>query len=453
MWSNLYGYVEMSLKYIFVFSNEQKTNEENFLIFENPEDAGMTYLLNQHEATKTKLALPYETQKRIYFEKKEVDYETIYDHVHYHSNIAGIRRIIYRTYHDIIRENADVRFEVVHVPFTILLYQKVMKYSQRDVDPNMNTEEVCTLLTHFALFDEYVKESISYIICMHLIKNPKLLHNIRNYRDKPNENQYTPSVRSLSLLIFGNSNVSILFRKVVKSYVEFSLSDNKGNSAQIRKERENNQFYVYNIYPNHFTLEFLFDKLDIEFEWLQNNMNILDEKFDKSVCGSPYSVFIYRKSSTYEPREAIDKLMQDLKMVIASKFITGNNISELTLEFKGIYTGVDLSCLNKIKASIRADCKYCTLDFIRSIPENIKIEMRIAENMSADALNNIPKNVVKISFTSVNFTENMIFPEHIENIIVSKCDSNPNVILTINKMCRNVEISQTRAKPCVSVYY
>ncbi|ELQ75994.1 putative LRR containing protein [Trachipleistophora hominis] len=282
----------MGLKYIFVFTNEQGTNEVDFLLFENPGDAEMSYLLNSHEMVNSKLSLSHETVKYVYYEKTEMNYRTIYDNVHYHSHIAGIRRIIYRIYHDVIRENADVRFEVVHVPFTMLLYQKVMKCLQQDVIPDINTKEACTLLTHFALFDEYVKESIAYVICVYLLANTELFHDIRDYRENPDDNQYALSTRRLYQLIFSDSKASIQFRKAVKSYARFSLFDKDGNSAQIYNASDNRRFHRYNIDICNFSLDFLLDRLDIDFRWLEKNMKILDEKFNVGTRDSPYSVYI-----------------------------------------------------------------------------------------------------------------------------------------------------------------
>ncbi|ELA45739.1 hypothetical protein VCUG_02774, partial [Vavraia culicis subsp. floridensis] len=126
---NLYGYVEASLKYILVFKNEQ---DKDFLIVENPADIGMSGLLRIHEEKKTMQSLPHEIRSTRFPDRGTVNKRFDYDDKYHYSHIAGIKRISYGTYHDVIKENPDIEFEVINVIISILSYQKIMKLSQRD---------------------------------------------------------------------------------------------------------------------------------------------------------------------------------------------------------------------------------------------------------------------------------------------------------------------------------
>ncbi|ELA45860.1 hypothetical protein VCUG_02650 [Vavraia culicis subsp. floridensis] len=114
---NLYGYVEASLKYILVFKNEQ---DKDFLIFENPADIGMPDLLNAHEKEKMIQSLPHEIRSTRFPDRDTVNTRFDYDDRYYHSHIAGIKRISYGTYHDVIKENPDIEFEVINVSISVL---------------------------------------------------------------------------------------------------------------------------------------------------------------------------------------------------------------------------------------------------------------------------------------------------------------------------------------------
>ncbi|ELA45755.1 hypothetical protein VCUG_02758, partial [Vavraia culicis subsp. floridensis] len=122
------------------------------------------------------------------------------------SHIAGIKRISYGTYHDVIKENPDVEFKVTSAEISILSYQKIMKLSQRDNDeedvPTFDTDEICALVKSLSLFDEYGRGAIACAVCVHLLNNPELLQKMKNYKNDPNNGQYNESTMLLSKYIF-----------------------------------------------------------------------------------------------------------------------------------------------------------------------------------------------------------------------------------------------------------
>ncbi|ELQ75194.1 putative LRR containing protein [Trachipleistophora hominis] len=446
MWSNLHGYIEMSLKYIFVFINEEKTYGEDFLIFENPEDAGMSGLLNSHEDAETKQTLSHETERRVYSNIKYVNEEISYNRAYYHDHIAGIRRIIYNTYHDVIKENVDTKFEVIHIPFTMSLYRKIMNLAQNGDDvPDLNTEEVCILLTHLSLFDEYAKASIAYAVCMHLLKNTELFNYVKNYTNT-NDNRSDSPLKYLSLFLFSKNDVSTQLKKTIKSYINFALWDKYENPSKIYSKSKIYCYHSCNIDPGNFSLAFFFDRLVITYQWLEKNQTILDTKFKESLGDSHYSVYIHNFSLENRDANIVDITMNNLKIVTTSKFLTSENIDELTLEFTNLSNRMDLSCLSKIKASIFVICDFCSLDFIRSIPEYIKVSMRVIDDQPVHILNNIPENVVEITFRSVNFHESIVFPSHIRRITLHWCNVDPYACFTINEECQNIEIFRTQVQ-------
>ncbi|ELA47901.1 hypothetical protein VCUG_00621 [Vavraia culicis subsp. floridensis] len=448
---NLYGYVEASLKYILVFKNEQ---DKDFLIFENPADIGMSGLLNAHERDKMMQSLPHEIRSTCFLGRDTVNKSFDYDDSTYHSHIAGIKRISYGTYHDVIKENPDIKFVVINVPISILLYQKIMKLSQnssfdKDV-PTFDTDEICALVKYLSLFDEYGRGAIACAVCMHLLNNPELLQEMKNYNHDPNNGQYNESTMLLSKYIFGSSDIATQLRKSIKSYVILALKDKDKNRASISGKSKFYGYHYRTVNSHKFTLAFLFYKLDMNYKWLLNNKEILDSEFNVSNSDSPYTVSIYGLKSHGDLEN--ETLKRTLEAVTTSKFLTGTNVDSLTLEFNSIHTNVDLSCLNNIKAPITVVCNRCSLNFIQSIPEHVKVAVYTEENIPNDAFNNIFKNVVKFEFLSLEIRENIVFPDHVESIEIDNCNVNKDVTLMINGKCEYVEIYNTPVKivlPCV----
>ncbi|ELA46577.1 hypothetical protein VCUG_01955 [Vavraia culicis subsp. floridensis] len=442
---NLYGYVEASLKYILVFKNEQ---DKDFLIVENPADIGMSGLLRIHEEKKTMQSLPHEIKSTRFLGRDMINKRFDYDDKYHYSHIAGIKRISYGTYHDVIKENPDIEFEVINVIISILSYQKIMKLSQKsgyneDV-PTFDTDEICALVESLSFFDEYRRGAIACAVCMHLLNNPELLQEMKNYNHDPNNGQYNKSTMLLSKYIFGSSDIATQLRKSIKSYVVFMLKDGNGNRAEIYGKSKVRGYYYRTIDSHKFTLAFLFDKLNIYYKMLLNNKEILDGEFNDINSDSSYTVSIYDLKSSFDHKN--ETLMRTLEAVTTSKFLTGTNVDSLTLKFHGIRTNVDLSCLNNIKAPVTVISKYCSDDLIQSIPEHVKVAIFITENILDDAFNNIVKNVVKFEFLSLEIRENIVFPDHIESIEIFSCNAHKDVTLMINEKCEHVSIIYTIVK-------
>ncbi|ELA46425.1 hypothetical protein VCUG_02103 [Vavraia culicis subsp. floridensis] len=388
---NLYGYVEASLKYILVFKNEHDASGQNFLIVENPADIGMSGLPNAYEKKKMVQPLPHEIRRTRFPERNMVNKRFDYDDSTYHSHIAGIKRISYGTYRDVIEKNPDIDFKVINVPISILSYQKIMKLSQRDKYngdvPIFDTDEICALVKSLSFFDEYGRGAIACAACMHLLNNPELLQEMKNYNHDPNNGQYNESTMLLSKYIFGSSDIATQLRKSIKSYVILALEDKDKNWAEIYGKSKVRCYHYRTIDSHKFTLAFLFDTLYTGYKWLLNNKEILDSEFNVSSSDSPYTVSIYGLKSHGDFEN--DTLKRTLEAVTTSKFLTGTNVDSLTLEFNSIHTNVDLSCLNNIKAPVTVVCIRCSLTFIQSIPERLKVAVLITENIPDDAFNNI----------------------------------------------------------------
>ena len=144
--------------------------------------------------------------------------------VDHHNHISGIKKTLHKSYHDIIRENSNITFEVVHAPISILLYKKLLGLSSNDVD-DYNTDEICAVLKHISLFDEYIKGSIAYEVFKYLQDNQKLFEDIASCRDSPDDIWYTSQIKLLNTCIFGSGTEAFQFRQAVQSYISIRLTD------------------------------------------------------------------------------------------------------------------------------------------------------------------------------------------------------------------------------------
>ncbi|ELQ76703.1 putative LRR containing protein [Trachipleistophora hominis] len=198
------------------------------------------------------------------------------------------------------------------------------------------------------------------------------------------------------------------------------------------------QSSILSVDQNGFALAFFFDKLEIDTEWLINNKDTLDTVFTDSMVASLYSVTIKNPKNVCENTNMVNILEELLNTIATSKFLTGKNVSELTLELNGIYTEVNMSCLKSVNAPITVSCTRFSLEFLTSIPSFIKIRANIDECLSIELFNAFPKNVVHISYNKGNLHANMTIPDHVESVHIELGGWGPDETLTLSQNCKTL---------------
>ncbi|ELQ73798.1 putative LRR containing protein [Trachipleistophora hominis] len=440
MLTELYNYVNMCLKYIFLFENEHGSAYEDFLISEHPEDLQMPGLWRTPEILETMQSLSYEIENGCKAHREWEENQICLDRIHYHSHIIGIKRIIYQTHRDVIENNPNTRFKVIKVPISFALRYKTIKLSPYYIN-DCTTSEICILLKYFVLFSEKVMIQLAKTLCKYLMNEKKLIQEIKMYRDSFCGVQPTSSIINILTPVFGTEETIAQFKRLVRSCIVFNIIDGCFGIKLYGQSQQMNQSNFLIANQDGFALAFFCDKLELCSKWLINNKDKLDTVFSDNMISSPYSVIIKDPVSVDEHANIADTPEKLLNIISTSKFLTGKNVRELTLELSNIHAKVNMLCLKSVNASITVSCMRFSFEFLTSIPSFIKIRIDISNQFNIESLSAIPKNVVHISCEKIRLEHNMEIPDHVESVHIKFSSCDPDKTLVLSKNCNSVIIN------------
>ncbi|ELQ76718.1 putative LRR containing protein [Trachipleistophora hominis] len=182
---------------------------------------------------------------------------------------------------------------------------------------------------------------------------------------------------SLLISIFGTKERITQFKKHVRSHITFVLMDEKHFTVKLYGQSLSNSYHRLSMDQDGFTLVFLFDKVEIEYGWLVNNGNVLDIIFNNNMISSPYTIIINDEGKIFDAAKGIDIFKRISSIISTSKFLTGQNVSQLMLKFKNPYDNIDMLYLTDINASANALCIHFPFNFTKSLPKCAKIDVYI----------------------------------------------------------------------------
>ncbi|ELQ76873.1 putative LRR containing protein [Trachipleistophora hominis] len=442
MWSNLYKYIDAGLKYIFLFENEDDFATENFIITENPEDLQMPGLWTVKQRTEMVQSITNENGINIFGNNKLVENLFSHDHAYYYNYAAGIRKIFYQTHQDVIDKNTNIQFKVINVPMSFSLYAKIIKLSIH-CTVSFTIREIREILKHYTRFEKNIMILLLKHVCEHFLKDKTLLQKIQMYRDHPSDDPNTSSIMSIFLPFFDTEEAIYQFKMLVRLHIVLLISNGNKICPKLCSRSLLCQHQALCANHDAFALLFFFDKLEIYYEWFINNKNLLDTVFKCNMIDSSYAVSIYGSMEKYDSISDANVCKEILDLIQTSEFLQGTVVSELTLEFDSIHENVEIACLASIRASITAQCTECSLDFIQSIPEYIKITVSM-DNLFSTPPFNISHNVTNMSFNNCNFDYSLRIPNNVESVYISDCTFNTNETLTLSERCKNVQISSSK---------
>ncbi|ELQ74037.1 putative LRR containing protein [Trachipleistophora hominis] len=449
MWSNLHNYIDVCIKYIFLFKNKPGLANEEFLIAENPADLQMPGLWETREYIEEIQSLPYEFQSCATIGREWPRNLFFFDRAHYHGHIAGIKRLIYQKHRDVIEKNSDIQFKVIKVPMTYSLYHKIMKLPLKYQIKFANSE-ICTILKYYTRFDEPIMIQLVKFICEYLLNNKQLLKEIQVYKDYPNGDQCMSLIMKLLIPIFGTKETTTQFKKIVRSHIMFVLIEENGFMIELSGQSLSNSNYILNMNHDGFALAFLFDKVEIEYGWLVDNEDALDTIFNNNRISSPYTVIINDGRKIFDNFKEMGTLKRILNIISTSKFLTGESVNRLILKFENFHANIDMSCLTNMNASVTASCAHCSLEFIKSLSECAKIEADIDKYLIIKYLDGNPRNLTRISCDRIECDNDVKIPDSVEIVDVKTCILASNKTLTLGKNCKSVEIVNMRGKLIIS---
>ncbi|ELQ74509.1 putative LRR containing protein [Trachipleistophora hominis] len=444
MWSNLYNYIDVCVKYIFLFENENNSVSEDFLIAGHPADLQMPGLWETQKYIEEIQSLPYIAENYLYVSRKLLGILVAFDRTHYYGHIAGIKKLIYQTHRDVIEKNTNIQFKVIKVPMSFALYHKIVNLSS--AHKYFNNDEICTILQHYTQFDKPIMIQLVKVICEYLLNNKEILYEIQKYGEHPSSYQCTSQIMGHLISIFGTKETLTQFKRLVSSHITLFLTDEKYSTVKLCGQSLSDENYRFEIDQDGFALVFLFDEVRIECEWLMNNEDVLDTLFGNNMISSPYMVILYGDGKIFNDLKVIDIFKGISSIISTSKFLKGENVSQLILKFEISYDDVDISCITDIDALTIAQYIYFLPDFTKSLPEYVKMEADIDMHLFITKLDHIPKNLTRILCERIECDNDIIIPDHIEKLDIKKCVLAQNKTLTVGKNCKSIGIADMQGK-------
>lgn len=445
----LQKYAEKLLKYILVFQTIIDGLNEDYIVLDDLEDTGMVRYLNacEKDADKCILTCVMKNSERIYplkgtsDQKKTLANGTSY----YFSHVFGFKKLEYEPYYILIEKDKNIKYKVIKVPLHRPFFMKIMKLSQHHI-PTFTTDEICTIITDILPYKDRA-ELLAHSICSHLQNNPDLVHELIGCVNNPESSHYSPQTRFLSSVVFNTNRTRDSFSDILSTRVGFKLVNQKDSDSVIYayagQKCPGKVFFFVSI--NRLTIKFLIKHLEMSYYSFKENQDALNSIFCKEPKELLESVKIYAINNE------IDTVMPDLtsenqilshklSVITQSRFLLAGNIGSIGLQFAHFKKKIDFTCLNHLKMLNDIICWKCSLNFVKSIPEQINIEMYLSEDKTDNLFKETPSNIVNVSYSNCHISDCSKISGKIRSITIDCCPIDSNDVLSFGKNYENVTV-------------
>lgn len=445
----LQKYAEKLLKYILVFQTIIDGLNEDYIVLDDLEDTGMVRYLNACEKDVDKCILTCVMKKfeRRYPLKGTGDQKKTFagGTSYYFSHVLGFKKLEYEPYYILIEKDKNIKYKVIKVPLHRPFFMKIMKLSRHHI-PTFTTDEICTIITDILPHKDRA-ELLAHTICSHLQNNPDLVHELIGCANNPESSHYSPQTRFLSSVVFNTNRTRDSFSDVVSTRVGFKLVNQKDGDNVIHayagQKCPEKVFFFVSI--NHLAIKFLIKRLEMSYYSFKENQDALSSIF----CKEPKELLELVK--IYDINNEIDPVMPDLtsenqilshklSVITQSRFLLAGNIGNISLQFAHFKKKFDFTCLNHLKMLNDIICWKCSLNFVKSIPKQINIEVHLSEDKTDNLFKETPSNIVNASYNSCHISDGPKVPGKIRSVIIDCCRIDPNDVLSFGENYENVTV-------------
>ncbi|ELA47027.1 hypothetical protein VCUG_01472 [Vavraia culicis subsp. floridensis] len=446
MLPDLYSYVETAIKYILLFETDFGLFFDDYMIVDDLNDTGLANFLEVLSNRQPFYSFSDGTQKSISKRRSRGEMDVTGHNLHYLSRYFGVRQIEYQSYHTIINKNKNIEYKIIYVPFKQRLFKKLMKLSEQ-ISPKFTTDEICSIFKYVFPHQDKIRW-LTYAICvflqhdLHLVCSPKVLckQSMKHISD--------PHVKNLASFIFGDNDTMIMFRKAVNTSLALTLRDSCNNEAHAYGDTVLSDPIHLKVDLKKLSIGFLFHRLSMNSSFLVRNMELLQNKFQDNMARSSLSVEIHiignieniPESNTHHGDQT---LVNELKFILACSFLNHESINDVLLKIDNLKQEINPEIFDRIKAVKSVACKFCSVEFMRSLPKHITITSADFMQADIDKSSNIPDNVLAISYLESVFYQSISLSSTSKICKISKCIFYNNSFVSIDETCENITVKNT----------
>ncbi|ELQ76601.1 putative LRR containing protein [Trachipleistophora hominis] len=435
-------YAETLLKHIILFEKGVDGSNE-YVILEDLKDTAIPNYLSACIKSESE-SLPTSTidKDNSRWNAKNVDdrkQNSTQNKLSYFSGLLGFEQLDYEPYYTVMEREEHITYQVINVPFQKSFFEKIVSISQNNI-PYFTIDEICIIITEIIPHNDR-PELFVYAICIYLYKNPDLVAKMRSMADNSEpiaHHDYQTNI--LSSFVFNTRYTKNSFREIIDSHVTFMLINQKDKNDAIyalpgQKCKEK---IVFCFSMNNLLLGFLIKHLLMNYRTFEANQNVLNSSVCKELHDSLESVTILdinneKGFTIFNSTTEEQFLAYKLDLIMKSELLQIKCIKSINLYFGYFCQEYDFTCLENLKNLNRIICWKCSLEFVRSIPKHIQVEMHLAEDNTGRIFRKVPKNVVESSFNRCHIYDGSKIPDTLRSIAIQRCRIGRNDTLVFDR--------------------
>ncbi|ELQ76998.1 putative LRR containing protein, partial [Trachipleistophora hominis] len=448
MLPNLYSYIESVVRYIILFETNPEVHHDNYIIVDDLNDTGMVGLLEALLKKQKFYSFRYRSEKFDFKKNSHTKKDAKNLSLHYINRYFGVRREQYRHYYELLENDRNDTYKVIHVPFKRPLFQKIVKLSKDNI-PDFTVEEVCVIFKYILPYKDRLP-LITYAICIFLQENPSLADELNEARKDITRCGDNTHLKSLYSFIFGQNDTAIIFRDAVSSNIALTLRDIYANKAYSYKNPVGEYLFHLELDLEKLSIGFLFNRLYMDVVFLTNNMRLLQEKFQVNAANSSLDIEIhYVDDKTHEQEVTMvsgDQLsLLELNFISNCAFLQHNSINDVIVEFVGLNQEIDAEIFNESNVIRKIVCKFCSVEFVKSLPKHVTIlRADFKETTYGDTKDSFV-NITDVTYTESNFYEDIVPSDASKIRSISKSIFFSGSSISIDDTCPDITIQNTAA--------
>lgn len=441
MLRNLYAYIGVVTKYILVFDAESGESNSNYVVFDELEDTGVADFVRNCRTIKQNdlFDRAIGDAQRYSCARQGMALMPEDNRVYYHCHIFGAREVACKPYQSLIQTNSGTKFEIIPVPISKPLFEKVLKLSEHHV-PHFTSAEVCALIEHLLPFKDK-RALLAYVVYLYLQNHPSFAHQVLAcHSEEPC--RHTPLAQFFAAFVFGTGHAADGFAPLISSNVVVRLQDEHGIIAEISSSSLCNKPIYHRVKLDTPLFGFMFDCLSVSYRCLTEHEAALQHVLHIGMRKGPLTVKIQNIDEREErahQRTPSDVLRHRLCFLSTCGLLQYRHISEIILEFHRITVPVSTMRFNE-GIGITAVCYHCSVEFIDSLLRKVKIVSASICGANSRTINRVHRNVAKLSYTKCSFDGRILVPRTVQDYEMFCCDATPDTSFRFKGECCSIAV-------------